>query len=124
MAYFKYNPDWRRVVREWQEDLGAGRYEPAWLEAAAQAMEERANGDFDGHKEEQFESFWGQKQKLPSTALAGESTNIKLQELAENGVFKVGDCFSYARVIASGPSKIMIEKEAKVEISTLLQCTE
>ena len=45
---------------------------------AAQAMEDRANGDFDDWKEKNFEEFWGQKAKAPvmTAYQAGTSTNI------------------------------------------------
>ncbi|KAL9128576.1 MAG: hypothetical protein Q9217_002775 [Psora testacea] len=114
MEYFKYDPDWRRLVREFQEDLGAGRYEPEWQKQAAQAMEERARGDFDKYKDDQFEQFWGQKQKTPWRDLAGESSNIKLEELVENGVIREGDVFSYSRVIGRGKDRILIEKDCRV----------
>ena len=114
MKYFKYDPDWRRLVREFQEDLGAGRYEPEWLEQAAKAMEERARGDFDKFKDDEFEEFWGQKQKTPCKELAGESSSIKLEELVENGVIREGDILSYSRAICKGENRILIEKDAKV----------
>ena len=114
MKFFKYDPDFRRGIREFQEDLGSGRLDPKWQANAAQAMEARARGDFDAYKEEQFEAFWGQKQKPNHDALAGESTKIKLDLLIQNGLFKVGDYFSYSRVVGRGKSGVLIEKECKV----------
>ena len=114
IEYFKYNQDWRRLVREFQEDLGAGRYEPEWQAQAAQAMEERARGDFDKYKDDQFEQFWGQKQKTPWRDLAGESSNIKLDDLVENNIIREGDIFSYSRVIGKGKERILIEKDSKI----------
>ena len=114
MAFFKYDPDFRRGLREFQEDLGSGRLDPKWQAAAAQAMEERARGEFDAYKEDQFEAFWGQKQKLNHDALAGESTKIKLDLLIQNEIFKVGDYFSYSRVFGRGKSGVLIEKDCKV----------
>ena len=114
MAFFKYDPDFRRGIREFQEDLGSGRLDPKWQADAAQAMEERARGEFDAYKEDQFEAFWGQKQKLNHDALAGESTKIKLDLLIQNAIFKVGDYFSYSRVFGRGKSGVLIEKDCKV----------
>lgn len=114
MTFFKYDPDFRRGIREFQEDLGSGRLDPKWQAAAAQAMEERAQGKFDAYKENQYEEFWGQKQKLNHDALAGESTKIKLELLIQNGTFKVGDYFSYARVFGRGKNGVQVEKECKV----------
>lgn len=114
MKFFKYDPDFRRGIREFQEDLGSGRLDPKWQADAAQAMEARARGDFDAYKDQQFEAFWGQKQKPNHDALAGESTKIKLDLLIQNGLFKVGDYFSYSRVVGRGKSGVLIEKECKV----------
>ena len=118
ITYFKYDPDWRRLVREFQEDLGAGRYEPDWQKEAAQAMEERAAGKFDKYKEDQYEAFWGQKQKPKAEDRAGESAKIKLADLVEAGRIKLGDDFSFRRVFEKKgegvEGKWMIEKEIKV----------
>lgn len=116
MTFFKYDPDFRRGIREFQEDLAAGRLDPKWQADAAQAMEERARGEFDAYKEDQFEAFWGQKQKLNYDALAGESSKIKLEMLIQNNIFKVGDYFSYSRVIGGkkGVLRVLIEKDCKV----------
>ena len=113
MTFFKYDPDFRRGIREFQEDLAAGRLDPKWQADAAQAMEERARGEFDAYKEDQFEAFWGQKQKLNYDALAGESSKIKLEMLIQNNIFKVGDYFSYSRVLG-GKKRVLIEKDCKV----------
>lgn len=114
MTFFKYDPDFRRGIREFQEDLGSGRLDPKWQAAAAEAMEERAQGRFDSYKENQFEAFWGQKQKLNHDALAGESAKIKLDVLIQNQTFKVGDCFSYSRMFGRGKNGVLVEKDCKV----------
>lgn len=114
MTFFKYDPDFRRGIREFQEDLASGRLDPKWQSDAAQAMEERARGEFDAYKETQFEAFWGQKQKLNHDALAGESTKIKLDLLIQNEIFKVGDYFSYSRVFGRGKGGILVEKDCKI----------
>lgn len=114
MTFFKYDPDFRRGIREFQEDLASGRLDPKWQADAAHAMEERAQGKFDAYKENQFEAFWGQKQKLNHDALAGESTKIKLELLIQNGIFKVGDYFSYSRVFGRGKNGVLLEKDCKV----------
>ena len=127
MTFFKYDPDFRRGIREFQEDLGAGRLDPKWQADAAQAMEDRARGEFDAYKEDQFEAFWGQKQKMSHDILAGESTKIKLDLLIQNEVFKVGDYFSYLRVVGRGKTGVLIEKDCKVSqlrssSSTIADC--
>ncbi len=114
--FFKYDADFRRGIREFQEDLSTGRLDPGWQEAAGAAMEERARGDFDSYKENQFEEFWGQKQKLDWKAVAGESAKLKLDVMIQNGVFKEGDYFSYSRVAGRAKARVMVEKECKVRL--------
>ena len=113
--FLRYDNDWRNGVRQFQIDLEAGRYDPEWQRQAAQAMEERAAGKFDSYKEEHFEEWWGQKQKLPSDVLAGNSTKMKLDVLVRAGVFKVGDVWSYARVFGKAKEgRVLIEKDVTV----------
>ena len=78
-------------------------------------MEERAAGKFDKYKEDQFEAFWGQKQTLHHEVRAGESAKIKLAELVEAGLIKVGDEMSYKRSFGRHyGTPWMIEKDLKV----------
>ena len=112
--FFKYNPDFRRGIREFQEDLAAGRLEPEWQAAAAEAMEERARGDFDAYKENQYEEFWGQKQKIDWSIPAGESTTLKLDMMIKNGVFRAGDEIVFTRAIGRKEKRVLLEKECKV----------
>jgi len=111
----RYDNDWRDGIRQVQIDLEAGRYDPEWQRQAAEAMEERAAGKFDGYKEEHFEEWWGQKQKLSSDALAGNSTKMKLDVLVKVGLFRVGDVWSYARGFGKAKGdRVLVEKDVTV----------
>jgi hypothetical protein len=112
--FFKYDPEFRRGIREFQEDLSTGRLDPAWQASAAEAMEERARGEFDAYKENQFEEFWGQKQKLDWKAVAGESAKLKLDVMVQNGVFQVGDFLSYSRAMRTANGRLLVEKDCQV----------
>ena len=112
--FWRYNNEWRAAVRQFQEDLGQGKYDPQWLAEGAQAMEERARGDFDAWKEKEFEEFWGQKQRVSHTARAGTATNVKLSTLVEYGLFQIGDVWSYARCFGRGDQAIVIEKDCEL----------
>ena len=114
IQYLKYDSDWRRFIREYQEDLGAGRYETTWLKDAAEAMEARAKGAFDIYKENEYEEFWGQKQVLHRDILAGEAVKIQLSELVREGVLKVGDELHFRRAHNREGQSWVIEKEMKV----------
>ncbi|KAL1970291.1 hypothetical protein VTN77DRAFT_5451 [Rasamsonia byssochlamydoides] len=113
--FLRYDNNWRYGVRQFQVDLEAGRYDPEWLRQAAQAMKERAEGKFDKFKEEEFEQFWGQKQKLDYHLIAGESSKVKLDTLIKHGVVRVGDVWKYSRVFGKEKTgRIFVEKEAKI----------
>ncbi|PGH09949.1 hypothetical protein AJ79_05565 [Helicocarpus griseus UAMH5409] len=112
-SFVRYSNNWRDAVRQFQLDLQTGRYDPEWQRQAAEAMEERADGQFDKFKEEQFEEFWGQKQKLDHAVIAGESSKVKLATLVENGVVRIGDVWRYSRVFGKG-EKLLLEKEARI----------
>jgi len=113
-SFVRYSNNWRDAVRQFQVDLQNGRYDPEWQRQAAEAMEERAQGKFDKFKEEQFEEFWGQKQKLDHSLVAGESSRVKLEDLIKHGIIHVGDVWKYSRVFKPGLERIIVEKEVKV----------
>ncbi|KLJ12878.1 hypothetical protein EMPG_09471 [Blastomyces silverae] len=113
-SFVRYSNNWRDAVRQFQSDLETGKYDPEWQRQAAEAMEERAQGKFDKFKEEQFEEFWGQKQKLDHHVIAGESSRVKLGTLVENGVVRVGDVWRYSRSFGRGREKLLLEKEVRI----------
>lgn len=113
--FLRYSNNWRDGVRQYQSDLEQGKYEPEWLRQAAQAMEERAAGKFDKWKEQEFEQFWGQKQKLSHGVIAGTTTRVKLMTLVEHKVVQVGDVWKFTRVFRMKTGGTLhIEKEIKV----------
>lgn len=114
-AFLKYDNDWRNGLRLFQEDLGAGRLKPAWLKEAAEAMEARARGDYDKWKDEQYESFWGQKQKLQSRVYAQGSSRMTMVTLVSRGILLAGDVWCYSRtILRPGQPSILMEKEVTV----------
>jgi hypothetical protein len=117
--FLRYDNNWRYGVRLFQSDLESGRYDPEWLRQAQQARKDRAEGKFDKFKEEEFEQFWGQKQRLDTRVIAGESSRVKLDTLIRHAVVKVGDIWKYSRVFTRNnkTDKILVEKEAKVSMA-------
>lgn len=112
-SFLRYSNHWRDGVRQFQVDLENGQYDPKWVKQAKKAVQERAAGDFDKFKEQEFEEFWGQKQKFDRSLAAGESSQVKLGTLVEHGVVRAGDTWKLSRGFGHG-RKIMVEKEAKV----------
>ena len=116
--FLKYDSDWRNAIRQFKVDLQAGRYEAEWQQAAAEAMEERAAGKFDKFKEQEFEQFWGQKQKVPKNNIAGDVANVKLDDLIRDDLFKVGDVWSFAKGNRGTANReaMLIEKDVTVRV--------
>ncbi len=110
----KANSAFQADVRMFQDDLSSGRLVPEWQRKAHAAMEMRARGDFDEWKHSNVEQFWGQKQKLQYTVLAGESSKVKLETLVHAGCIRVGDVWTYYRGFGKGKNVTRVEKEAKV----------
>ncbi|KAF4273517.1 hypothetical protein CNMCM8812_007480 [Aspergillus fumigatus] len=114
-SFLRYSNFWRDSIRLFQLDLQNGRYDPEWQRQAHEAVREREQGKFDRFKEEEFEEFWGQKQRMDKTLAAGQSSQVKLTTLIEHGVVREGDVWKYSRTFAGkGRNKILVEKEAKI----------
>ncbi|PKX95893.1 uncharacterized protein P174DRAFT_148110 [Aspergillus novofumigatus IBT 16806] len=114
-SFLRYSNFWRDSIRLFQLDLQHGRYDPEWQRQAHEAVREREKGKFDRFKEEEFEEFWGQKQKMDKTLAAGQSSQVKLTTLIEHGVVREGDVWKYSRTFAGkGRNKTLVEKEAKI----------
>ncbi|OGM50173.1 hypothetical protein ABOM_001182 [Aspergillus bombycis] len=111
--FLRYSNNWRDGIRHFQLDLQNGRYDPVWLREAEEAMQQRADGKFDNFKEEEFEQFWGQKQKMDKTLTAGQSSQVKLSTLISNGAVLVGDVWKYSRAFKS-KGNLLVEKEARI----------
>ena len=114
--WLRYNNDWRNGVRLWQGDLEAGHLDPEWLKQAAQAMEDRAAGKFDKFKEDEYEKFWGQKQKMDYNMRAGKSAALKLDDLIAGSLFRENDFWIYCRGFGIGKNHIDVVKDCKVSL--------
>ncbi|KAL8957895.1 MAG: hypothetical protein Q9183_005945 [Haloplaca sp. 2 TL-2023] len=112
--FWKYNSEFRLDCRNLQEDLRNGRMDPEWQRQAHQAMKERAAGKFDNWKEKEFEEFWGQKQKVDWKVLAGDASQVKLEDMLKAGLFKVGDVWSFDHAFGRGDKGVRIQKDCKI----------
>ncbi|GAT29652.1 hypothetical protein RIB2604_03001850 [Aspergillus luchuensis] len=112
--FLRYSNNWREGIRQFQVELQNGFHDPEWLRQAELAMEERAAGAFDRFKEEEFEEFWGQKQKMDKTLLAGQSSQVKLKTLIDHNVVREGDVWKYSRCFSKGADRVLVEKEARI----------
>ncbi|OBT78836.1 hypothetical protein VF21_02536 [Pseudogymnoascus sp. 05NY08] len=108
-SFLKFDQNWAHYLGRAQEDIAEGRNDPGWLEEAAEASEQRADGEFDDWKDNEYEMFWGVKQKLQSNVLTGLSGSIKFDDLVTRELIKPGDIFLFQRTIG----KVFIEKEIK-----------
>ena len=126
--YLKYDTDFRQSVRIFQSDLGAGRFDPEWQRQAAEAMEERANGQFDQWKEQNFEQFWGEK-AVPTVSAQPNvrvdkkaegpgtgSTQVRLMHMFRGGAFQIGDMWNCTWLFKDKHTgDVVFEKQLEVE---------
>lgn len=112
--FLQEHASFQASIRQFQDDLDAGKYEAKWLEDAQKAMQKRAGGEFDKWKEDQREQFWGQKQKIDWTAKAGESSQHELPTLVKAGYVKIGDVWHLRRAHGRGHDVVVVQKEATV----------
>ncbi|KAJ0425325.1 Asx homology domain-containing protein [Aspergillus carlsbadensis] len=111
-SFVRYGEHWRDGIRHFQLDLQNGRYDPQWVREAEEAVQQRAAGKFDKFKEQEFEEFWGQKQKMDRALTAGQSSAVKLSTLIEHGVVQKGDVWKWSRSFSR--PKTLVEKEARI----------
>lgn len=116
----RYSNNWRDGIRQFQLDLQNGRYDPEWLRQAEQARKQRENGDFDSFKEQEFEQFWGQKQRLNKKLLAGESAKVRLSELIDAGVILLGDVWRFRYFFKTAEVPVTVDKEGRVSSFILI----
>ncbi|PTU18787.1 hypothetical protein P175DRAFT_0484317 [Aspergillus ochraceoroseus IBT 24754] len=114
-SFLRYSNHWRDGIRNFQLDLQNGRYDPGWLREAEEAIQQRAEGQFDNFKDREFEEFWGQKQKMDRSLAAGQSSRVKLSKLIEHEVIRKGDVWKYSKGFTNkGCKSILVEKEARI----------
>ncbi|KAJ5242119.1 uncharacterized protein N7469_000446 [Penicillium citrinum] len=119
-SFLRYSNNWRDGIRQFQLDLQNGRYDPEWLRQAEQARKQRENGDFDSFKEQEFEQFWGQKQRLNKKLLAGESAKVRLSELIDAGVILLGDVWRFRYFFKTAEVPVTVDKEGRVSSFILI----
>ena len=114
-----HNTDWRRSIREFQEDLADGRLQVKWIKQAANAGDAHANGKFDVWKKEKTEDNFGEvkAKDLPGSSGGFAHSKLKLDELVRGGCFEIGDVWLVSKQLSSKTSpkeSALVEKEAKV----------
>jgi len=96
-GFFERNLTLQDDFRTFQDDLSEGRFLPSFIERAANARKRRLQGEFDKWKDNQYELWWGQNQKLATGMLAGDTTRLKLADMARGRMLFEGDVWLYCR---------------------------
>lgn len=117
--FWDKNPQLVNRIFQVETDIADGKYTPANQAAVIEARKRSEAGEFNQFKDNKFEQFWGQKQRVNYEAVAGDTSGVKLQTLVKHHALRVGDVFSLRRSFAIGEKKkksdtITIEKDAKV----------
>jgi hypothetical protein len=106
----------KTAAREYGEELEDGCWTKRYAEEAYEARYWRSHGLLDKAKDGEYESYWGQKQKLCYNIRAGDSTYIKPKMMMEHRLLKAGDIWRYSRNFGT---REPITKECIVRILTL-----
>lgn len=80
-----------------EADIAEGKYTPENQAAIIEARKRSEAGEFNEFKDNKFEQFWGQKQRVNYEAVAGDTREVKITTLAKHQVLRVGDVFSLRR---------------------------
>jgi hypothetical protein len=117
-------------INQVEYDISEAKYTAKTQKTVEEARKLAQSAEFDTFKENKFEAFWGQKQRVDYSAVAGDTTNVKLETLAKHSALRVGDVFSLRRsfqTATGGASKkgkkaasILVEKDAKVRFPFLV----
>lgn len=109
------NPQLLARISHVEADIADGKYTAENQAAIVEARKRSEAGEFNTFKDNKFEQFWGQKQRVNYEAMAGDTSSVKIQTLAKHQALRVGDVFSLRRSFGRGG--VTIEKDAKVRLS-------
>lgn len=122
------NPQLLVRISHVETDIADGKYTPENQAAIIEARKRSEAGEFNDFKDNKFEQFWGQKQRVNYEAVAGDTKEVKIATLAKHQALRVGDVFSLQRAFRNQVKKtkggsvtkgsgVTIEKDAKVRLS-------
>lgn len=96
------NPQLTMRISHVAADIAEGKYTPENQAAIIEARKRSEAGEFNEFKDNKFEQFWGQKQRVNYEAVAGDTREVKITTLAKHQVLRVGDVFSLRRSFGNG----------------------
>lgn len=96
------NPQLVTRISHVAADIAEGKYTPENQAAIIEARKRSEAGEFNEFKDNKFEQFWGQKQRVNYEAVAGDTREVKITTLAKHQVLRVGDVFALRRSFGNG----------------------
>ncbi|CCJ29359.1 unnamed protein product [Pneumocystis jirovecii] len=118
-GFFENNLFLQDFIREFQNNFN-GRYDERIGKNAFEFRKYRSDNKVDGYRDSQYEQHSNQRQQKVSAELrAGEATTLKLPQMAEMGLFELGDMWKYSRTLGfkqrgKGRDKIEIRKDLQL----------
>ncbi|EMR09186.1 hypothetical protein PNEG_02525 [Pneumocystis murina B123] len=118
-GFFENNLFLQDFIREFQDNFN-GRYDERGTKNTFESRRYRSDSRIDSYREGQYEHHYNQKQQKVSAELrAGEATTLKLPQMAEMGLFVLGDIWKYSRTLGfkqrgKGREKIEIRKDLQL----------
>ncbi|BFZ65025.1 hypothetical protein YB2330_006188 [Saitoella coloradoensis] len=111
--FFHYNSFLSEAIDDFTACLSSGTYAPSFLRSALVTNAARADGLYDSWKASHFESYWGQKQRLDNSALAGDAKGVKLGDVMRGSNGVVGDVWVYDRIFTSKKGEMRMSGKRK-----------
>lgn len=95
-CFFSHNQFLQSAITDFQDALFNGQYTVEFQRSLAT---ERAKTQTDDWKDEQFEEYWGQKYDAMTRGLAGDSSAVKISDMAKHGLIRIGDVWRLSRPV-------------------------
>ncbi|KAG4305003.1 hypothetical protein PORY_001678 [Pneumocystis oryctolagi] len=117
-GFFENNLFLQDFIREFQDNFN-GRYDERIAKNTLESRRYRSDNRIDGYRDGQYEHSNQKQQKVSAELRAGEATTLKLPQMAEMGLFELGDIWKYSRTLGfkqrgKGRDKIEIRKDLQL----------
>ncbi|BFZ62314.1 hypothetical protein YB2330_003405 [Saitoella coloradoensis] len=115
-SFFQRNQFLREAIADFVACLESDAYGIQALKTALATNEQRKQGKFDAWKDQEFESYWGQKQRLDSYAVAGDARGVSFADVVKASGACVGDVWVYQRGFAKGKGRAAIPVRKEIHL--------
>ncbi|ODQ51843.1 hypothetical protein SAICODRAFT_8432 [Saitoella complicata NRRL Y-17804] len=118
-SFFQRNQFLREAIADFVACLESDAYGNEALKTALATNEQRKQGKFDAWKDQEFERYWGQKQRLDSYAVAGDARGVSFADVVKASGACVGDVWVYHRSFGKGKGRAAIPVRKEIHLMAI-----